>query len=580
MHSEVRHHLGRLRAATTNRLQRTDLSKWVAQNTFMNGKPFTYQDHEFQARIMDDPSQEIVIIKSAQLGISEMSLRMALALVMTMPDSFSVGYVFPTAGFSHQYSKTRFNPIVQGSPVLRSAISSEDLDSADVKTFGLGRQIYFKGASSGNSAISTSLDAVFFDELSFSDQQVVGDYTSRLIHSKHKIKVKLSTPTFPGDPIDSAYQASRRWRNFCKCNHCQHDFYPNFYDHVKVPGFDKHLDEITEDNLHTLDYKNAKVLCPSCYKPVSLQPEHRMWVCENPSENYLATGYKLSPFDAPNIITVPYLLEASTSYANKSKFRQFNLGEPAVDAESGFNEEDIDRIGVDGSGSPYSTHIMGIDLGLTCHFMVGGMGADQKLGIVHYERVPLSKFRERYAALKTQFRITVVVSDIQPYTDLIMSMQGVDANLWGAHFVVRTGLDLFDVRHKDEDREEAQGVQREVQVNRNAILDATLTEVRDDRVWFRKMGDWDLLKEHLQDMKRVSAALRNGEFHSVWQKSSKKRDHYHFAFAYLLIASKMRGVASGSVATFAGVSTFRQKTVLTPAEQRAERMKAVGMARR
>lgn len=580
MDNVTRQHLARLRLATTNRLQRTDLSKWVSQNTYMNGRPFTYKDHEFQARIMDDPSQELVIIKSAQLGISEMSMRMALGMVMTMPDSFSAGYVFPTMSFSQQYSKTRFNPIVQGSPTLRAAMSSEDLDSSDVKSFGIGRQIYFKGASSGNSAISTSLDAVFFDEFSFMDQSVAGDYTSRLIHSKHKIKIKLSTPTFPGDPIDSAYQASKRWRNFCRCNHCSHAFYPSYYENVKIPKFEKHLDEITADNLHTVDYQNAKVLCPACFKPVSLQPEHREWICENPSEKFLATGYKLSPFDAPNIITIPYLIEASTSYANKSKFRQFNLGEPAVDAESGFGEEDIERIGVDGTGSPYTTHVMGIDLGLICHFMVGGLGADRKLGVVHYERVPLNKFRERYAAIKAQFRITVVVSDIQPYTDLIMAMQTVDVNLWGASFVVRTGLELFDVRQRDADPSEAQGIQREVQVNRNAILDSVLVEVREDRVWIRKMDDWDLLKQHLQDMKRVSAALRNGEFHSIWQKSSKKRDHYHFALAYLVIASKMRGVASGATGAFAGVSKFKQKSTLTPAEQRAERMKAIGMARR
>jgi hypothetical protein len=566
----IQFHLARIRAATTNRLTRTDLSKWVCQNTFINNRPFTTKGHEFQERIMNDPSQEVVIIKSAQLGISEMSMRMALGLVMTMPDSFAIGYVFPTAGFSQQYSKTRFNPIVQGSPMLKAAMSSEDLDSSDVKTFGVGRQVYFKGASSGNSAISTSLDMVIFDEFSFADQQVCGDYTSRLIHSPHKMKIKLSTPTFPGDPIDTAFQASKRWRNFCKCNHCARWFYPSYYDHVKIPGFSKHLDEVTAENLPKLDHRNAKVLCPHCAKPVNLLPEHRNWVCENPDENFLATGYKLSPFDAPTIITVPYLIEASTSYANKSKFRQFNLGEPSVDAESGFSEEDLDRAGVDGSGSPFTTHVMGIDLGLVCHFMVGGVGSDGVLGVVHYERVPLGKFRERYTALKAQFRVTVVVSDIQPYTDLIMSMQSVDQNLWGASFVVRSGLELFDVRQKEADRDEAQEAMREIQVNRNAMLDKLLVEVREDRVWIRKLPDWDLFKQHLQDMKRASAALRNGEFHSVWQKSSKKRDHYHFTLGYLFIASKMRGVITHGAGTFPGVSTFKMKKIMTPEEIRAE----------
>lgn len=572
MDNTTKQHLSRLRLATTNRYSRTNLSKWVSENTFMNGKPFSYKNHEYQERILNDPSQEINLVKPAQLGISEMSMRMALAMIMTMPDSFSVGYIFPTAGFSQQYMRTRMDPIISGSPILRASSSSEDIDSAAVKTFGVGRQLYARGASSSTSALSTTLDMLILDEFSFMDQQVAGDYTSRLVHSPHKIKVRLSTPTFPSDPIDLAFQASRRWRNFCKCNHCSHYFYPSYYDHVRIPGYSKHLDEVNAENLHTIDYRNAKVICPKCGKVPSLQHEHREWVCENPTENFIATGYKLSPFDAPNIITVPYLLEASTSYAHKSKFRQFNLGEPSLDAESGFNEEELEKAGVDMApgSSPFSTHVMGIDLGLVCHFVVAGVGSDQKFGVVHYERVPLANFRERYAALKAQYRITVVVSDIQPYTELVLSMQAVDANLWGAGFVVKNGLELFDIRKKEADNAAGQIELRELQINRNGGLDRLLSEFRDGNVWIAKAQDWDLYKRHLQDMKRVSASLRNGEFHSIWQKSARKAEHYHFATLYCYVATLLRGVASSSSGSFAGVSTFRQKTTMTPEQARAE----------
>jgi hypothetical protein len=570
MDNETKQHLSRLRMATTNRYSRKDISRWVCENTYLNGRPFSTKGHEFQERIMNDQSQEIVILKSAQMGISEMAMRMSVALVMTMPDSFSLAYVFPTAGFSHQYSKTRFNPIVQSSPVLKAAMSSDDIDSAEIRTFGAGRQMYFKGASSTNSAISTSLDMVVADEVSFMDQEVLGEFTSRLIHSPHKFKIKLSTPTFPGDGIDTAFQASRRWRNFCKCSHCTHWFYPTYYEHLKIPGYGKHLDEISADNLHLVDHQNAAVMCPKCGEKANLLPEFREWVCENPDESHIATGYKISPFDAPTVITSPYLVEASTSYANKSKFRQFNLGEPSVDAESGFNEEDLNRIGVNGSGSPFGGHIMGIDVGLVSHFMVGGVSPEGVLGVVHYERVPLARFRERYAALKAEFRITVVTMDIQPYTELLMSMQSSDQNLWGASFVVRSGLELFDVRRKEEDRDTAQTQIKEIQVNRNALLDKILAEVRENKIWIRRMEDWDTVKAHMQDMKRTSAALRNGEFHSIWVKSSKKRDHYHFALGYLYVASKMRGVVNTGSGVFSGVHTFKLKQAKTPEEMRAE----------
>lgn len=536
-------HLQRIRSATTQKLGRKDLAKWIETNTFINGKHFSFAGHEYQKRILEEEAQEIVIRKSAQTGISELSMRMSLGLVMIMPGAFRVGYTFPTASFAANYAKTRFSSIINTSPLLRDSMNSDDIDSADTKTFGVGKEIYFKGAATGNAAISTTLDMLFHDELSFSDQEIIGDYHSRLIHSQYKWKVKLSTPTFPGDPIDEAFKASNRWWNMCKCHHCGHTFLPDYYDHVKIPGYDNHLDEITKENLHTLRYRDAQLLCPSCFRPASLAPEHRIWVCENPDDDYIATGFQVQPFDAPTVVTLTDLIIASTSYANKSKFKQFSLGKPAEDSESGITEEDLNKAGVEMVTSPFMTHCMGIDLGLTCHFTIGREGPDGKIGVVYRERVPLAKFRERYWALKAQYRVTVVVSDIQPYTDLIMGMSGEDANLYGASYVTRNGLELFDVKVKEEDPDSALLGVKQVHVNRNAMFDHILSEFRAGNVWVAKGNDWDLFKAHLQDMKRASATLRNGEFTSQWQKSSKGNDHYHHSLLYLFVACKMVGLA-------------------------------------
>lgn len=554
------HHLQRLRSATVSKLGRRDLARWIEKNTFINSKPFSFLGHEYQERILSDESVEIIIRKSAQTGISEMSMRMALALVMIMPGAFRVGYTFPTASFASNYAKTRFASIIQGSPVLRAAMSSEDIDSADTKTFGPGKEIYFKGAATGNAAISTTLDMLVHDEVSFSDQEILGDYHSRLIHSAYKWKVKLSTPTFPGDPIDEAFKASRRHWNFCKCNHCGHRFLPDYYEHVKIPGYDRHLDEITRENLHTLRYSEAQLLCPVCIKPVDLSPANREWVCENPDDKYIAAGYQVQPFDAPTVVTLPDLIIASTSYANKSKFKQFSLGKPAEDAESGLTEEDLNTAGVELVSSPFTTHQMGIDLGLICHFTVGAIGGDGRLGVVHRERVPLSKFRERYWALKAQYRVTVVVSDIQPYTDLILGMSNEDPNLYGASYVTRNGLELFDVKVREDDPDSALLGVRQVHVNRNAMFDHILAEFRAGRVWTYKGADWELFKSHMQDMKRASATLRNGEFTSMWQKSSKGQDHYHHSLLYLTVAAMMRGIASNQLLSgLVPVAKFKHK---------------------
>lgn len=520
--------------------------------------------HEYQRRILEEDSISVVVHKSAQTGISEMSLRMAATLPIVMPGTFNLGYVLPTASFAASYSQTRFNPIVQSSPTLRASMSSDDIDRADIKTFSGGgsisKAVYFKGAAVGNAAISTSLDMVIYDEYSFMDQEVAGDYNSRLIHSPYKWELKLSTPTFPGDPIDVAFDSSRRMFSMCRCWKCQHVFLPSYYEHVRVPGWNKALDEITSTNLHQVRYSEAALFCPKCGAVANLMPEHREWVCANPEESHISVGFKVQPFDAPTVVTVPDLVLASTKYSSKAKFMQFSLGTPAADADAGITEDDLNRIGIEAGGSPFGAHFMGVDQGNTCYLMVGGLRNDGVLEVVDYQRASLGEFKHRRAALRSMYRIVSNVMDQQPNVSLAMEMAEQDSTCYPAIYTSRAGLDLYDVRSREAEPDEGIMALRQVSINRNAILDRILLDIREGKLIVHKKSDWELFRQHLTDMKRAQATLRNGEFTSLWQKSAKGNDHYHHALVYLWVAAQLRGIVSGGLTpSMFGVSTFRQK---------------------
>lgn len=545
--------------ATINRLGRKDLARWITENTYLAGKPYSFEKHQWQLRVLQEESPEITLIKSAQLGASELSLRMAAAMIMTASGNFSIGYLFPTSSFSMTYAKTRFGPICDESPALRAALSSSDMNNAEVRSFGHGKNLLFRGCNSETAGLSHSLDALWWDEYSFMDQDKAKIYESRLIASKYRIKVKLSTPTHPGDPISTAFANSRRWMNFCKCDKCGHFFYPSFYDHVRVPGWSNHLDEIVEENLHRTNYLQAALHCPACDAVPSLLPEHREWVCENPSENYVATGFRVQPFDVPTVVTIPYLVQVSTQYNRKADFRNFNLGMTAEDAESGVTEGDMEAIAVEMPSSPFSNHVMGVDLGMVCHFTIGGVGSDGTFGIAHYEKVPLAKFRDRYFALKSAYKVSVVCSDQQPYTDLIMGLSEEDPLLYGCLYSSKSGMDIFEVKSREENSETALGALRQVSINRSALFDRLLVEVREKRMWIRKTSDWDTFKTHAIDMKRSQAQLRNGEFASNWSKSAKGADHFWHSTGYCWIASRMRGIAHGGSMPPPTLRTFKLK---------------------
>jgi len=554
------HHLQRLKTATTDRVSRTQLSHWIARETTLNGRPYSFKTHWYQEKLLNDPSTDIAIVKPAQIGASELSMRWILALVMTTPEAMRVGYTFPTYTAATNFARTRFSNIIEGCQAAKAAMNTSDIDTVDLKTFGENREIHFRGAAVGNAAISTTLDLLVHDELSFSAPEIIAAYTSRTQASKHKGRIVFSTPTWPGDSITTELASSRRNMLMCRCQHCNNVFYPNYWQHVKIPGYDKDLSEITKDNLHKIRWQEAALLCPSCGKPADLEKEHREWVIENPGENHTTSGYKLSPFDLPAIVTPSSLIKGYTNYGNKTLFQQFALGEPAEDKEQGYTEEELEAAGVQLAQSPFRQHFLGLDLGLYCHAMVGGLDHEGRLGVVHMERIHLSNVRERLSALTAEYRIVLHVSDQQPYVDLIMSLTDEYPNLYGGMFVTKQGLDLFEVRVREDNPDKAQLNVRQVSLNRDALLDKLLAEMRLGNIWVRKTDEWPIFKAHMQDMKRASATLRNGEFKSSWVKSAKGNDHYTFSLLFLYVAAQMRGLASFNLPSVPGVMKFKLKT--------------------
>lgn len=555
MNEVVEAHLARLKSSTVQRLTRADLARWIEDKTTLGNRPFRFKNHEYQERIVSDESQEVVVRKCSQVGLSEMAIRMALGLVGLM-ESYSVIYTFPTASFASTYVKTRVDPVIEGSKFLRQSVSNT-VDSSEVKQVGRNF-LYFKGAQSGNAAISVSCDHLVHDELDFSDMTIIGQYQSRLTHSPHKRKTKLSTPTLPKGPIDRAFQQSRRHWLFVKCNHCNHQFIPDYYEHVKIPQHDGDLHFITKDSLHKLRYQEAVVVCPGCGKVPSLQPEFREWVCENPTENHLAVGYQVQPFDAPNMISAAYLVESSVQYDRRIDFDNFNLGKPAEDSESGLSEQDLDAVGIQMLKSPFMTHVLGADMGITCRVCIGGVTPQGETIVVHTEEVNVGNFKKRYFELCAEYRVTSKVLDSQPYVETVMSLQEQDAGLFGAFYVRKEKLELYEVSSREENIAAGKTAMRQVQINRNKAFDLLMDGVKSKTFLIRKDANWDKVKEQCTDMRRTKVLTPDGEFTVVWVKSPDKNDHFHNAMLYMWIASLVRGVDVVTLGMgMSGVSKFK-----------------------
>lgn len=550
-----RFHLERLRSATVDAFSVRTIPEWIVKNTRLNGTPFSFKDHEYQEMIARDDSQEVIVRKCAQVGISELSARISLALASVIP-GYTVIYTLPTAKFAAIFMRTRIDPVIQGSEYLSQAVH-KTTDNADVKRLG-DSYIYVKGSQSSNAPLSIPADHLVHDEIDASDQELLSVYQSRLTHSKYKRKTKLSTPTLPKFGIDYEFQQSRRHFNMVKCNHCNHWFVPDYYKHVKVKGSKVDLRDINKYNLYTIDYKSAYVECPACGRKPSLQPRHREWVCENASENFVAAGYQVSPFDAPNIITPGYLIEASTQYRKRSDFDNQNLGIPAEDKDATLTQEELEAclVGTVDAGWGYGC-VMGLDMGLMCHCVISSPASDGRLRVVHTEIIPLGDVQRRRRELAREYRVRITVVDSLPYTETVIRMQDEDRNLFGAFYVESKSLETHVVKDRGEDEQRGVLEVRQVNINRNKAFDALMGDVRAGVVSKVRDANDAVWVGHLQDMKRVKGYDQDNEIKYVWRKSHNGDDHFHHATLYSWVAAHMLGVAKPMILMPTGVMTFK-----------------------
>lgn len=540
-----RMHLQRLKAGASQATAISETSRWISDNTFLGNKPYSYKGREFQKKILDSEAPESIIRKCSQMGVTEAAARRALALC-GMLKNFTTIYTLPTATLAAIIAKTRINPVIRDSPYLSSTLAGSD--NVDVKEFSNNSFLYIRGAASSNAPISIPADLLVHDELDFSDGLVVSQYHSRLTASPYKMKMKLSTPTLPGKGIDYEFSRSRRHFNFVKCSHCNHQFIPHYYDHVRIPGFTGELMSITKNTMHKLKYREAYVECPKCGLVPDLDVKYREWVCENPEENHVAEGFQVSPFDSPTIITPGYLVESSTVYTNIAEFVNFNLGLPFFSKESVLAPDEIRGTIIPNllEGARYA--VMGVDLGKTCHIVVANCSYDGSMQVVHKEAVPLNRLKDRYRELRAKFRVRTAVIDSLPYTDMVMGLQAIDRNLWACVYTQSKGTTLYTIHKKEDDGNTGEQQQRQLNVSRDRTFDSLMSYVRS--------GDFSMLQSnqeldeefvtHCTDMRRVkdwNMKTQNLEFR--WLKSEEGNDHFWFALSYAYLAKFIIGQTIG-----------------------------------
>lgn len=548
---EIRSHLKRLETALFNSYDLGDVVRYLEDKTFLKGDKFSFHDHEFQKDILSDTSRVVNVQKCAQIGMSEAMARYALAVTAVMP-YFSVILTLPFSNDASNFSKTRITPIIDESPALREIID-RDLDNTEIKGIGTSL-LYTRGCSGITSAISVPADMLIHDEVDRSDPDTLGQYQSRIKHSKFKLTREFGTPTLDDVGIALKMKTSRRMRRACTCNHCGFVFVPNFHTDVKIPGYEGRFKDLTKYNLPQVRWREARLHCPSCDAEPSLQPQYRRWICENPQDNFEAVGYFVTPFDVPNVVTIPSLVQEITKYKTWAEFVNQALGETANEDDSQLTRADLSQARyTDGELVTNAMHHMGIDVGQLCTICVGRIDEDGRLRVVHKERPLLADLHKRKLALARQYRCLMKVMDSQPETFLVQTMQKADKNLYGGVYHNNKKNATYELVMVDADAKAGKLPINQAKIHRDVNFDEVMHLFKNGLVLWQAGDDQEdeLFIQHCLDMKRKQVFDNFNELTWTWVKSPEGQDHYMHALGYLHVACRLAPTASKNI-SFAG----------------------------
>lgn len=389
---------------------------WICAHTRIKDRKFSFKDHEFQKAIADDLSPTVVAQKPTQVGFTELSVRIMLALC-AIRRNFQVIYVLPSAKFAGEFAKTRVDPIIETSTRLR-AMMVRGADGAMMKRIGTST-MYMGGAATKQQAISRPADCLIMDEVDFANQEVLTSYEGRLAHTLDPMRRKFSTPTLSDYGINKALLLSDRMRYMVLCRSCNEWQAPDFNTNVWVPGFSEVHEKFREFSKEYLtspdvDISKAYIRCPKCSADLTKDlsnPERRQWVATN-IRTQLDRGYEIKPFDIPLYNPVSDLIRRFGNYADEEDYWNFAQGE-VYDSDT--NQVSPTIVGNCFSLPPAEAVddlCMGVDVGKTrCHVMVGAKG---KVFFRHVLRIEDGEFHRQISALFHKYKCIQGVIDIGP----------------------------------------------------------------------------------------------------------------------------------------------------------------------
>ncbi|MFX0197224.1 MAG: phage terminase large subunit family protein [Candidatus Hodarchaeota archaeon] len=479
------------------------LGEWALSTpVILDGKPFTFDRHEYLIEPYSDNHPDMTFMKAAQLGLT--SLGMLRAIYGARYRGFKgILYLFPSRSDVIDFSKGRITPLIEDNP---DTIGSwvKDTDAANIKQIW-GCFLYFRGMRSRTGLKSVPIDYIIMDEADEAPQSSVDMAMERLSHSEFKEVLRLSNPTLPDYGIDKAFQGTdqRYWLLKCaKCGHfiCLEDTFP--------------------DCLLEVDGRVIRA-CEKCHAELDLAIGE--WVPKKPSITD-KRGYHFSQLFS-HFVDPGEILHQFRTTNNLTDFYNLKIGIAHVEATNRLSTQEVLALcGSDGIVSQDSGPcFMGVDQGKTLHVVIGKKHLKKAGEIIH-----LGVYRdwEELDPLMRNFNVIRCVVDALPETR--------NARAFAERYGGRVFLNYYSEYQKGKYAWNERDLT--VTCNRTESLDASHNEIMNGQIILpRECGVVREFADHCHNIaKKLEEDEETGSKRYVYVRLGA--DHFRHAYNYEAVA--------------------------------------------
>jgi len=504
------------------KLREADAWYWAYANKLqLMGNTFSLKGHEYQVDVIQCDAQKQVAKKGAQMGFSEIGVIKTLHGMIYNRYPMGVLYLFPTKDDVTDFSKGRFQPLIDTNNFIRQYV--QNTDAANIKRIGKAL-LYLRGArasqkiggvkESATSLKSVPVDRIVFDELDEMSPSMVELARERISHSTIQEEFALSTPTIPDFGVDKLYNESdqRVWMIKCeKCGEytCLELEFPNCI--------------LEKDGR----YYRA---CKKCH--AEIHPKDGKWVPLYPGREWV--GWWISQLNSVYVDPGKILkLFQDPPNGNLAEVYNSKLGMAYLAAENRLTINDV--IALCGRDPMPYKHLgpccMGVDVGRELHVVIGCKPNMHTIQLVYCGR--MSSFNDVHdVAMRHNVKSAVI--DLKPEIRKAREFQEAET------------YEIFLCDYQEERRggplwNDNTGV---VAVNRTEICDATHELVTTPGKYLLPRYCKEI-QEYAVEMSNMAKILDTDEVTglSTYRYRKLGPDHYRHATNYMLLASENIGIA-------------------------------------